>query len=451
MSSLSIELAAIAEEVLDLALPGEQLEVVASRSATTLVRAHRCDVETLTVANVSGIGVRVLSDGRQGFASAGSLDGDVVLDVVADARDNMAFAEPDKNVKLVMADGVEPVLNDLWDDAVTETAIDDKVAMAIDLEQRVVDGDPRITGVRTAAYSDRAGTSVIANTNGIWAHSRSTSAALGVLALARDGDHNQSGHGSDVARGPQHLNISKAADEAVARSTALLGATQPSSGRVALVLEPRLAASLLSIIGSMLSGERVLKGRTPFADRLGEVIASPILTMTDDPTDPASYGARSYDGEGLATRSTPLLADGVLQQYLYHSVSASRANTTSTASAVRGVRSTPGVGWHALVVAPGTQTIDELIASVDAGLFVHSMAGLHSGVNPVSGDFSVGVEGIVIRDGTLAEPIREATIASTLPRLLQDIVGLGIEVEHLPGGVSCPAMVIANVSLGGAS
>lgn len=447
----SAELAAIADVVLDMACPGEQLELAAARSETTSVRVHGAEVEALTVADVSGIGVRVLSGGRQGFASAGSLDADVIREVVAEARDNMAFAEPDEHVRLVRPDGVEAVETDLWDDSVKHTSIDDKVAMAVDLERRVVEADPRITGVRTARYGDRAGNSIIANTSGVTAHGRSTSASLGVLALARDADGTQSGAGSDVARGPLDLDVATAAAEAVSRSTALLGAVQPSSGRVTLVLEPRLGASLLGIIGGMLSGERVLKGRTPFADRIGERIAHPSLTMADDPTNPESYGASSHDGEGLATRPNPLLVDGVLQQYLYHSVSASRANTASTASAVRGVRSTPGVGWHALAVAPGTQSLDELIASVDEGLFVHSMAGLHSGVNAVSGDFSVGAEGIMIRNGELAEPVREATIASTLPRLLHEIVGLGAEVEHLAGGVSCPAMVVANVSLGGAS
>ncbi len=451
MTQYSAELAAIADMVLGLARPGEQLEMAAARSETTAVRVHGGGIEALTVADVSGIGVRVLSDGRQGFASAGSLDPDVIAAVVADARDHVAFAEPAEHVKLAAPDGVECVETDLWDDSVTGTSIDDKVAMAIDLERRVVDGDPRITGVRTARYGDRVGNSIIANTNGILAHGRSTSASLGVLALAQDADGTQTGTGSDVARGPRDLDVAAAAEEAVSRSTALLGAVQPSSGRITLVLEPRLAASLLSIIAGMLSGERVLKGRTPFADRIGELIAHPCLTMTDDPTNPASFGAVNHDGEGLATRPNVLLVDGVLQQYLYHSVSASRANTASTASAVRGVRSTPGVGWHALSVAPGTESLDELITSVEDGLVVHSMAGLHSGVNAVSGDFSVGVEGIMIRDGSPAEPVREATIASTLPRLLQDTVGLGAEVEHLAGGVSCPGMVVANVSLGGAS
>ena len=443
------DLEATSERILAAARVGEQLEVMVGRGTSTSIRAYDGEIEALTVADSAGIGVRVIVDGRLGFASAGSLEADIIDEVLAEARDNVGFAEPDDHVALAQPDGVEPTSQDLWDNGVSTLAIDDKVAMAIELERLVRAGDPRITGVRSAAYGDRSSTSLLATTTGIRAASRSTAASLGVLALAKDGDETQSGGGSDVARGPGRLDIEAAAADAVSRATALLGAVQPPSRKITLVLEPRLAVALLGIIGGMLSGERVHKGRTPFADRVGDRIAIAEFTMIDDPNNRESFGARVYDGEGLAVRRNELVVDGVLQGFLHHTPSASRAGTASTASAVRGIRSTPGVGWHALSVAPGDLTMEALVASVDDGLLVHSMTGLHSGVNAVSGDFSAGADGIVIRNGALAEPIREVTIASTLPKLLQDIVGIGSDVEHRPGGITCPALSIANVSMSG--
>lgn len=350
---------------------------------------------------------------------------------------------------LARPDGVEPIPNDLWDDGVHGLPIDDKVAMAIELERLVCAGDPRITGVRSASYGDRSSASLMGTTTGIRFSARSTAASIGVLVLAKDGDEAQSGEGSDVARGPGQLDLAATAEDAVSRATALLGAVQPLSRTITLVLEPRLAVALLGIIGGMLSGERVLKERTPFAGRVGERVAIPGLTLIDDPSNPASFGARVHDGEGLAARRNDLIVDGVLQGFLHNTSSGSRAGTHSTASAVRGLRSTPGVGWHALALTPGDSTLEELVADVGDGLLVHSMTGMHSGVNAVSGDFSAGADGIVIRGGALAEPVREITIASTLPKLLQDIVGLGVDIEHRPGGISCPALSIANVSMSG--
>jgi PmbA protein len=132
-----------------------------------------------------------------------------------------------------------------------------------------------------------------------------------------------------------------------------------------------------------------------------------------------------------------------------------RAGVPSTASAVRGYRSTPGVGAQALAIATGAGvgagggSLDDLIAGVDHGVLVQSMTGVHSGVNPVSGDFSVGVEGLMLRGGARAEPVREATVASTLQRLLLDVAAVGSEREWTPGGTASAALVIPGVTLSG--
>jgi PmbA protein len=234
------------------------------------------------------------------------------------------------------------------------------------------------------------------------------------------------------------------------RATRLLGATKPASQRITVVLEPRLASIIMGIIGGTLGGDAVTKKRTPFADRVGEVIASPLLSIIEDPTDPRSFSADSHDGEGLACRPTALVASGVLQGFLHNTYTARRMGVASTASAVRGVRSTPGVGAVALQMAPGAASADELLKSIDSGIFVQSLSGLHSGVNAVSGDFSVGVEGLMIRNGALAEPVREATLGSTIQRLLTDIVAVGSDLEWLPGGYGAVTLVIDGVTLSGA-
>jgi PmbA protein len=156
----------------------------------------------------------------------------------------------------------------------------------------------------------------------------------------------------------------------------------------------------------------------------------------DDPTDPRAYGASTFDGEGLACRRNVLIDQGVLRAFLYDTVSASRAGVRSTGSAVRGGFSgTPNPGCRALTLAPGPEGYDEegVLGAVGEGLFVQSLTGVHSGVNPVSGDFSVGAEGLMIRDGRLAEPVREITVASTLQRMLRSLVAIGSDVEWLPG------------------
>jgi len=444
------------EELLDLASKvaaeagaGEQVEAFVGSSTSTSVRVHGGEIESLTQASTSGIGVRVVVDGRQGFAYAGSLEPAVIAEVLADARDNARYAEPEEWVGLAEPDGVVPPEIDLWRDALAGMPTDRKVALALELERAVTARDPRITGVRVASWGDGSGVGAVATSTGIAVTGRSTFCHLSVQALATDGDETTTGYGVSVGREPADVDLDEAAGDAAERATRLLGAVQPASGTVTLVLEPQMAAMLLGVVAGTLNGESVLKGRSPFADRVGEAIASPLVTLVDDPTDPESLGADSHDGEGLATRRIPLIEGGVLRGFLHNTMTGRRAGVPSTASAVRGFRSTPGVGAQALAITPGRGTLDELAAGVDHGVLVQSMTGLHSGVNPVSGDFSVGVEGLMLRGGARAEPIREATVASTLQRLLLDVAAVGGEREWTPGGTGAAALVIPGVTLSG--
>jgi PmbA protein len=217
------------------------------------------------------------------------------------------------------------------------------------------------------------------------------------------------------------------------------------------VLAPYVTAQLLGILGSTLSGEAVLKGRSLFADRLGELVAPEWFTLVDDPTVIEAFTASEVDGEGLATRRNVLIGDGVVRGFLHNSYTARRTGQRSTGSAVRGgFKSTPGVGAQALSLTPGSRTQAELIAGVDHGLLVQDVSGLHSGVNPVSGDFSTGAEGLMIRNGALAEPVRELTIASTLLKMLHDVVAVGSDLEWLPMNASGVSLVVADVTLSGA-
>jgi PmbA protein len=444
------DLLALARGVLDGARTGEQVEVVVGRSTSTTVKVYGGEVESLTSAGSSGAGVRVIRDGRQGFAHCGSLDPDALAETLAEARDNAAFGQPDEFNGVAEPDGVAAVPQDTWSDAVVDLDPVRKVDLALELERRVLGLDPRVTTARSTAFGDGWGETAIVSTSGIEATHRGASCSVSTQPMARDGDETQIGWSYDAGRDPGALDLDRVAAEAVERATRLLGATKPPSGRMTILLEPRLAATLLGVVAGMFSGEAVLKGRSPFADRVGEQIASPLLHLVDDPTRSESLGAEEVDGEGLACRPNPLIEDGVLRGFLQNSYTGRRSGSASTGSAVRGVRSLPGVGAQVLVMAPGTRSFDELTASIDHGLYVTSFAGLHSGVNPVSGDFSVGADGLLISGGQLGAPVREMTVASTLQRLLLDIVEVGGDFEWLPGGDGACSLVIGDVSISGA-
>ena len=448
----SDDLVALAERVAGWARTGEELEVYVARGDETDIRAYAGEVESLTSATSAGIGIRVVVDHKLGFAWAGSLDQTVLEETLAEARDNASYATPDEHVQLAVPDGVAAVPVDLWDGGLRSVPTTEKVALALALEAQARGADPLIRQVDHADYGDAAVEVALVSTTGIRSSSRKTSGYISVGVIAGEGEASQTGSGFSVDRGFAGLDPDKATTDAVTRAVRMLGATKGPSGRSVVVFDRRVATTLLSVVSSALSGEAVAKGRSFFAGRIGEVVGGTGLTLVDDPTDPRAYGAAAYDAEGLACRRNILIDQGVLRAFLYDTVSASRAGVSSTGSAVRGgFAGTPGPGCRALTLAPGPEGYDEdgVLAAVGEGLFVQSMTGVHSGVNPISGDFSVGAEGLMIRDGRLAEPVREVTVASTLQRILQSLVAVGGDVEWLPGIAAGQTLAVGDMQISG--
>jgi len=444
------ELLETAKRVAGWANDGEEVEVFIVRERDTEVRAYNGEVESLTASESHGIGVRVISDHRQGYAYAGALDESLLAETLAEARDNAAFAQPDEFNGVAVADGVAPAEVDLFRSDLAGLSTDEKVAMAIELERATLASDRRIVGIESAEYVDTIYESAVATNTGIASSTRETGCYLSTYALAEADGETQTGFGFSVGRSPAELDITVAAADAAVRATRLLGAVKASTSRLTVVLDPWVTAQLLGIIGHTLTGEAVLKGRSLFAERMGEEVASPSITLVDDPTDPAAFTASVVDGEGLSTRSTTLIDEGVLGAFLHNSYSGRRSGTASTGSAVRpGFKGAPSVGAQSLRIVPGSRRPADLIADVDHGLLVQEVSGLHSGVNPVSGDFSTGAEGVMIRGGELAEPIREVTIASTLQRLLHDVIEVGNDLEWLPMSAAGTTLVVADVTMSG--
>jgi PmbA protein len=446
----SSELGALAQKLAGWARDGEALEVYLSRGTDTEVRVYEGEVESLSSATSAGGGIRVVVGGRQGFAYAGSLDEDVLAETLAEARDNALFSGPEPWVGLPEPDGVQPVSFDLWREELVGYPTERKVSSALALEKAVRARDPRIRQVELVTWGDSSSETAIASSLGISAADSSTACYLSAEAVAGEGAQSQIAYGYTVGRSPSELDPDKAASDAVTRAVRLLGAVKPRSAHVPVVLEPRVTARLLGLLGYVLSGEMVLKGISLFAGHLDEAVAAPLFSLVDDPTEQAAWGAAAFDAEGLACRRNVMVQDGVLRCFLYDSTSARRAGTSSTASAQRaGYKSAPRPGARAICPAVGTSTPDEVLRQIGDGLLVQSVMGVHSGVNPVSGDFSVGAEGLLVSGGELAAPVKELTIASTIQRMLRGVVAVGNDIEWLPSSAAGVTMAIADMSVSG--
>jgi PmbA protein len=444
------ELLEIGRRVVARAQAGEQIDAYVARHEETDVRVYQGDVEHFVSARSEGLGIRVVVEGRTGFAYAGTLEGAVVEEVLAEARDNAQFGTADEWAGVAEPDGVEVVAQNLWSEAFQRFPTEAKIELAKELERIAIGLDPRIR-VDDANYADGWAEAAIVTTTGIEQYRRENTGYVSVSTLADGDGETQTGWGFAVGRDPRAFDLNKAAQDAVDRATRLLGARKPPSRRLTVVFDPFVTAQFLGVLSSTLNGESVAKGRSLFAHRLGETVASTFVTLVDDPTDSRAFTATEVDGEGLAARRNVLIDEGVLKQFVQSSYSARRMGAATTGNGVRGgISSSPGCGCLAMQLVPGTRSQSELISGVSDGVLVQTVQGLHSGVNPISGDFSTGATGLMIRDGELAEPVKEFTIASTLQRMLQDVAEVGNDIDWLPMRAAGVSLVMNDVTVSGA-
>ena len=423
------------------------------RSRETEVEVFGGEVESLTTAVIEGVGIRVIADHRQGYAWAGSLDAAVVDEALREARDNATFGEPDEWYALAGPadlDGVSVPVLDLWRDELASVPTDEKVRIAIELERATKAADARIRNVESSSYGDSLTQAALANSLGVTASQRRTTCSASSEAIADDGTGPQTGYGFVAGRTVADLDLDTVPRDAATRACRMLGARPIAGRRIPVILDPLVTRSVLGVLSSAFNGESVLKGRSLFAGRAGEQIGASGVTVIDDPADPRFLGAASHDSEGVPTRSTTLIDRGVLQGFLQNVYTGRRSGAGTTGSAVRGYTSTPGVGVRALRLVPGEHTPEQIMASVPEALYVQSMSGLHSGTNAISGDFSVGAEGLMVRGGAFAEPVREVTVASTLQRMLLDLADIGSDLTFLPGAVAGMTVLLSDMTLSGA-
>ena len=435
-----------------LAAGASDAEAYASEDAGREVRAHAGEIESLTAATQRGIGVRAWIGRQVGYAFGTDLSDAGIAAISARAAEAARVADEDEFAGPAVADGAAVAELELSDASVGEWAADRVADLTLAIERAALDADRRVAGVEQAVYADSTERVAIASSTGIDGEFERSSCYGYVQVLAEGDAGRETGLGFDLARGPGALDPAAIGREGAERATAMIGAGKPESRSCPVILDQTVAASFIGLIGAGLSAGAVQRGRSPFADRVGAEIAGEALVLHDDGLDPEGSASSPFDGEGTPCRRTPLIEGGTLRTYLFDAYTARRGGAASTGNAGRGgYRSQPSVSSSNLVVAAGTLGFEELLREAGDGVYVTDVAGLHSGVNPVSGDFSVGASGRAIRGGELAEPLREFTIASDLVSMLRAVRAAGADARWVPfgGSVSTPSLLVGAMTVAG--
>ena len=442
----------LAAQLLELArrAGAEQADAVAVASTNSSTEVRMQQVEKVAEAASRSVGLRVIVDGRQAVVSTSDVTDTALAETAQTAMELARVSEPDPHAGLPdpSEQTRQPAELALFDETIPLLDGDERARRALACEQAALDASPQIGNSGGATFSTRVSAFALADTNGFAGQYRGASASLYVEVMAQEEDGSLRNAGWFTAARQLHRLEDEASvgREAAARALRQLGAAKGETWQAPVVWEPRMAAGLAGIVAQAASGEALYRGSTFLAGREGEQVASPLLSIADDPTLPAQLGSRPFDGEGVGTRRNPLLEGGVFRGFLFDCYNARRLGAATTGSAVRDVASLPGIGSGNLVIAGGETPADEIVRDVQNGLYLTTLMGF--GINLTTGDFSRGAAGIRIRNGELAEPVSEINISGNLREMLNDIDAVGDDSQWF-GQTAAPTIRMSRMTISG--
>ena len=426
-------------------------EVYLRESTSGSVEVKDGAIETLSSRGERGLGVRIVDGERLGFAYTSDLTDSGIDECVDLARAMSRVAEPDPDLRVA---GETPPSADLGihDPAIAARDLGARAAIALSVERAAREADARIAAFRKTEYSDGEATTVLATTAGMRGSYRESWCAASTSAVAASNGERQIGFhlegGRDAGSADAAAVGRRAADIAVRK----LGARPLATGRMAIVLDPFMGQQLLGAIAPMFSAENVQKGRSLFAGKTGQRVASDSVTLVDDARMARGMRSAPFDGEGVPTQRRTLVERGTLRGYLHSIKTAARGGTAPTGNARRGSYGGPArIAPSNFHVAAGTDDPRELRRRFDSALEITALLNLHT-IDPISGEFSLGAAGVVLERGEPAYPVEGITIAGNLTHLLSSIAGVGRDLTFKrPMGLGCPTLLIADISIGGTS
>ncbi len=426
---------------------GAALHLVEDEAFSVQVRMR--SVETLKTAREKRLGLLLDVGQRSATTATSDLTPDAVRRLVEDTV-AMARATPEDpcgGLPAPEALATELPALDLWDPEPAGLPVPERIALAAAAEAAALDFDPRIRNSEGAEYAHGEARILFANSHGFTGEYRSSSVSLSASPVAvADGRMQRDGWYS-VGRRLGSLELPEAVGRTAARrALRRLGARKVATQQVPVVFDPDMAAGLLRSLCGAVSGSAIYRGASFLAGKLGEAVAASGLTVVDDGRIPGGLGSRPFDGEGLPTRRTVVIRAGVLASYLLDTYTGRKLGLSSTGNASRSLGQRAGVGPTNFFIEPGPYSPEEIIRSVDRGLYVTELIGF--GVNLVTGDYSRGAVGLWIEGGELTYPVEEVTIAGNLKEMLQGVERIGRDLEWR-GSVAAPTLKISRMTVAG--
>jgi PmbA protein len=429
-----------------IALGFSDLEVYEDTSSNLSVAIFNGVVDKNEISDVSQVAIRAIYNGKMAYLDLENKDEDIdfVLNILKNNADSLTTEE-----EFLIYEGSEnyPVVKHIENDFANYTNLD-HIELIKKLEAKVKAADPRIVFVPYCNYEESKSVVRIINSKGLDISKCNEYCAVVVQAVARENEDSQSGFEVSVKLKYDNLDIDKICDDVVKKAVSMLNAKPVPSKVYPTIIDSEAMTDLFSSFQSVFSGEAAIKKITPLLGKENTQIMSELISIVDNPLKEDAIVIQPFDDEGVACYQKEIVKGGEFVTFLHNLKTARYFKTTSTGNGFK-AGATIGVRGANLYIAPGTVSKEEMIKGIEEGLLLTSLEGLHAGVNPISGDFSLKASGFLIKNGNISRAITLIVASGNFFKLMNEVDTVGNDLELGYRGIGSPSIKFKGLSISG--
>jgi len=430
----------------------EDMEVYYSAGTSLTLKVFQKELETYNLSEGEGLSLRGVYRGKMGYSYTEKADESSIDRLVKDVIENATIIDSDDE-EVIFEGSKEYKKVDSFNPSLSEVREEEKIEFVKKLEEEAFNLDDRIVSVQSCVYGDGSGETIMSNTKGLYLRDKSNIAYTYISVVAKEGEDIKTGLAYRTGNDFNKFYAKEIAREAVEEALALLGASPVKSGDYKVIIRNSAAADLLEAFTGIFSAEAVQKNLSLLKGKLNEKIASSVFTLVDDPYMEGGLASRSFDGEGVACKYKKVIDKGVLKTYLHNLKTAKKDGVETTGNAGKdSYKSSIGISPSNFYVEKGERNLNDMIADTDKGILITELQGLHSGLNSISGDFSLAALGFLIEEGKISRPVDQITVAGNYFEMLKNIEEIGSDLKFgLPGAayIGSPSLKIKKLSIAG--
>lgn len=427
----------------------EECEIYYSDAESLNINIYEGEVEKYKLNTALGLSFRGMFNGKMGYSYTEILDEEAINTVISNAK-SAALAIENDDTQFIYEGDKEYKKLDCYKEELDNVKPDQLIKLALEMEEQCKKQCDKVVNFSGCGIGYGKSTYGIVNSKGLNLKNERNHLTAYVIPIIEDNDQKYDGMGYVVAEKISDVNPEKIAKDGLNEALSRVGGRSISSGKYKIIINNEAMVSLLGTFDSIFDAEQAQKGLSLLKGKEGEVIASNVVNLIDDPHLKDGLGTTAFDDEGVATYRKEIISSGKLNTLLYNLKTANKAGVKSTGNGFKGsYASIVGISATNFYIEPGNKSFDELCEEVKDGVIITEFAGLHAGASSVTGDFSLAAKGFMIENGKKTFPVEQITVAGNFFTLLKDIETVGSDLKFPMSSIGSPSVIVKELSVAG--